>query len=165
MDLKKAKLKKVVELKSKELLYLVVYANFPVGLTLIDMLNHVDELSNHSKLKYNDLFEKAVQNETYNVFIGVEKDIDQIIFDVFDVYESFVKMKTSGEYDQFLEIEALKRMFDFIPWYENILLTSKFELAKTRTIQKMYLSKLIDIEINRENYEKCAEIKSLIEVL
>jgi len=151
-------LKKVKELSAKELGMLIAFVNIPVGKDLMDTINQIIEVKYY---KYSDLLQIAEENKKNNVFINVEKDFDQIMFEAYDIYYH-LKDILKEAHKQYPDIEALTLMWDFVPLYERLLTTSKFELPSTKTIQKMYFENLLKEEIKKENYDYCAEIQKTI---
>jgi len=157
-------LKKVKEIPSKDLLLLTVFLNLPKGKNLMDLLN---KFISTKITKYKYLYDIANSNDVNNtpdVMINVEEDYEQMMFDAYDIYYN-IKDILSDAHKEYKNIESLNLMWDFIPTYEKYLSISKFSLAKTKTIQKMFFENLIKREIEKENYEYCAEIQKTIKNL
>ncbi len=156
------KLKKVSEITAKDLLTLTMFINLPKGENLMDLLNKIMEMK---ITKYKYLYDIAEQNSNSEfILVDVEKDFDQMIFDAYDIYYNIKDILTNA-HKEFPNIEGLTMMWNFLPLYETFLLTSKFNSAATKTIQKMFLQNLLKEEIDKENFEYCSELQSKIEIL
>jgi len=154
-------LKKIKRLSAKDLEMLISFVNLPIGKDLMDTINKLVDVQIY---RYSSLLQKAVDNKNYNVSIDIEDKFDQIMFDGYDIY-FHLKDILDDAHKQYPDIEALTMMWEFIPLYEKLLTTSKFELASTKTIQKMFFENLLTEEIRKENYDYCAELQKTIKTI
>ena len=126
-------LKRIKEVSAKELNMLISFVNIPIGKDLMDTINQIIDVKIY---KYSELMAKATQNTEYNVSIDVENVFDQIMFDGYDIYYH-LKDILKDAHKQYPDIDALTMLWDFIPLYERLLTTSKFELASTKTYRDL----------------------------
>ena len=106
--------------------------------------------------------------------INVEDFIDQLMIDLFNMYE---KLKSTSKEDleekmketplfnvlsKDLISESMRSLESFIDLYERILMETKFEYPEIRGIQKNIFTSLISTCIANEEYEKCIELKEKI---
>jgi len=151
-------LQKIKELSAKDLEMLISFINVPVGDNLMDTLTKLIDLKIY---KYEDLLNLALENKKLNVLIDVNEVYDDLMFEAYNVYYHLKETLTDA-HKEYPNIDGLTMMFEFIPFYENLLSISKFEKPKTRTIQKMFFENLLAENIEIENYEECSIIKKTI---
>jgi hypothetical protein len=154
-------LKKVKELPAKELEMLLLFVNIPIGENLMDTITEFIDIK---IFKYSELLDIAIENKDMNVSIDVEKVYNDIMFETYDVYYHLKEILTDA-HKQYPNIEGLSMMFEFVPLYEKLLSTSKFDNAKTRTIQKMFFENLLKENIELENYEECSKIQKTMKLI
>ena len=154
-------LTKVKELPAKELQMLITFVNIPIGENLMDTITKFIDIE---FLKYSNLFDIAIKNENMHVSIDVEKIYDDLMFESYDVYYHLKETLTEA-HKNYPNIEGLSMMFEFIPLYERLLSTSKFDKPKTRSIQKMFFENLLEENIEIENYEECSLIQKTLKMI
>jgi len=110
--------------------------------------------------------------------IDVEDFIDQLMIDLFDIYDKLSKtpkeeleekleesLKQNAMFNilsKDLVSESMRSMQSFIELYESLLMDTKFDYPEIRGIQKNILNSLITKYITNEEYEKCIELKQKI---
>ena len=106
-----------------------------------------------------------------NEEINVEDFIDQLMIDLFHMYDKLKKtskedleekMKETALFNilsKDLVSESMRSLDSFIELYERILMETKFEYPEIRGIQKNIFDSLITTCIMNEEYEKCIELK------
>lgn len=135
-------------------------------LTLLSWLKG-ETLTKQKSFNFDFLLSECSKNEDE---IDVENYIDQIMIDLFEMYDKL--KKTSKEE---LEIKMKETMFNILPkelisesmrslesfinLYEKILMETKFEYPEIRGIQKNIFNTLISSYIMKEEYEKCIDLK------
>ena len=157
-------LKKIKELSVKELEMLIIFVNIPIGENLMDTLTKFIDISHKKDLKYYNLLEIAEKNRDMDVSINIEDDYDEIMFETYNVYYHLKEILTEA-HKNYPDIYGLTMMFEFIPLYETLLSTSKFDNPKTRTIQKMFFENLLEEKIKTENYEECSIIQKTLKLI
>jgi len=131
--------------------------------------------TDYENFKYKDLLITASLPENANNMIDVSKQIDQLMFDNYNIYLQ-MKEKLSmmdnvdtdeidfkDELSKTLFLEAAKVVKKYIKTYKNLLLTTKFEYPNIRQIQKYALQDELNYNISIENYEECMIIKEKME--
>ena len=154
-------LKTVTYLEAKDVEMLISFVNLPVGQTLMETIDKLTQYLKDDNIKYEELLDIALSNKGNKVKIDVSENYEQIVFEAYDIY-FHLKDILEEAHRQYPNIEGLTMMFEFIPFYENLLKTSKFSQANTRSIQKMYLEKILKEEIEKENYAYCSELQKTI---
>jgi len=157
-------LNKIKEMKCSELLPFLTMVN-------IDTKIKLEDLEYNSELKYNDLLLDCSLNENKEVYINVEKIIDDVVFGSYDMFllvqskkeyiDDLTISKDFGEIKDLMET-SLKMFSEFEDIFKKIILNTKFEKAATRQIQKYELEKELKLQIELENYEDCEKIKNNI---
>ena len=154
-------LSKRKEIIANELISLITFINLPIGENLMDLLNKIISMN---IVKYEYFYDIAEANNGTGNLINIENDIDDMIFDAYDIYYN-IKDILNDAHKEYQDIDGLSLMWEFIPLYEKLLVSTKFSKAKTKTIQKMYFNNLLTIEIDKENFEYCSEIQKTIKLL
>ena len=124
--------------------------------------------NNKIRFKYDKLLQECMSTENVNV----DSIFDDLMYDLFLIYDRLKKID-SDELENKLEsfnifpkdiIEDSKRgMSDFIELYEKLLMETKFEYSNMRSIQKNLMTLLIVEYSEKEEYEKCIDLKKKLE--
>jgi len=159
-------LKKIKNLKCPEIFLLTSFANFDM-----DRILKGEELK-EDEMKYADIMMDCSidENKDNEMFVG--GIIDDLMFELYSIYLELKDKSPEISIDDldFLEEEdvqkfkeAEKNVKDFTTLYERLMLETKFEYANIRSVQKIFLNKRLQREIDIENYEFCSLLKARLE--
>jgi len=139
-----------------------------VLIQLLMWLKAESDFDTKNRFKYDNLLQECVSNKNVNV----DLIFDDLMYDLFLIYDRVRKID-SDELENKLEsfnifpkdiIEDSKRgMSAFIELYEKLLMETKFEYSNMRSIQKNLMTLLIVEYSEKEEYEKCIDLKKKLE--
>lgn len=150
-------LKKIKHMKCEDIMILTSFANI--------------DTKSYNDFKYKDLLQISSHSVNKNVEMNVEEVIDKLMFDNYDIYlkikermiqNAVIEEMIEDNVQKQLFLESKKNIEKYIKLYEKLMLTSKFEYADIRSVQRFLLQEKMAKEIRRENYEVCAELKKKI---
>ena len=125
-------------------------------------------IAHNKKFVYDELLQRCITDSVET--IKVDDCFDDFMLDLYLIYEKFSKVTQEGiekiaENPIFETLpkewveESMRSLNAFLKLYEDLMLTSKFELPQIRGIQKNMMNDFLTKYIASENYEKCIELK------